>query len=48
MRQLQREYYNEKKSKVRYVSVSVQVLFMYRLCLLFVIGFFILSLLSSG
>ncbi len=40
MRQLQREYYDEKK-RVRYVSVNVQVLFMYRLCLLFVIGSFI-------
>jgi hypothetical protein len=47
MRQLQREYYDEKKRKVRYVSVNVQVLFMYRLCLLFVIGFFIVLVLGG-
>jgi hypothetical protein len=46
MRQLQREYYDEKK-RVRYVSVNVQVLFMYRLCLLFVIGFFIVLVLGG-
>jgi hypothetical protein len=50
MRQLEREYYREKKSTRKGVYVSAQVLFMYRLCLVFTIGSFIglvIKLLSS-
>ena len=47
MRQLEREYYNEKKSKVKYVSVNVQVLFMYRLCLTAVIALFVAVILDA-
>jgi hypothetical protein len=41
MRQLEREYYRENKSKSKGVYVSAQVLFLYRLCLVFTIGSFI-------
>ena len=41
MRQLEREYYGEKKSKSKGVYVNAQVLFIYRLSLVFTIGSFI-------
>jgi hypothetical protein len=41
MRQLQREYYGEKKYGRKGVYVNVQMLFVYRLCLVFTIGSFI-------
>jgi hypothetical protein len=42
MRQLQRKYFDElRRKKSKGVYVNAQVLFMYRLCLVFTIGSFI-------